>query len=345
MKKVYVGLDLGSTVCAAGAMDKGGRVLGKVEFPTSLQNLLECAKSIPGEVHLMFEEGEMSGWAYRVLTPHVKRVVVCDPKRNAWICKDSVKSDTVDALKLAELLRTENYREVFHSRDEEMEAFKKAVQLQVEMGRKVAALKSQLKAQFRREGVICKDGSVYDPEGSEKALERVSNATVRKVILQNYSLLGQLEEAKKKAGSVVVSLSRGYPIISSLRKAPGMGPILSARFVACIQTPHRFRRRSKVWRYSRLGVTDRSSDGKPLERKRLDHAGNGILKDLSRKAFHAAMKTKESNLFQRTYRRSLKATGNAVHARLTTQRKILSVLWAMWRDGTEYDDGVDGYRA
>jgi len=342
LKTVYVGLDLGSTVCAAAAMDKRGKVLGQVEFPTSMQNLIDCVTSIRGEVHVMIEEGELSGWAYRVLAPHVKRVVVSDPKRNAWIAKDTVKGDPVDALKLAELLRLGSFREVFHPDDEEMEAFKKAVQLHVEMGRKVAALKNQLKAQFRREGVICKDRSVYDPEGSEKALEKVSSPTVREVILQNFSLLDQMEGAKKKAEKVVVSLSRRYPIISAFRKVPGMGPILSARFVAYIQTPHRFHRKSKVWKYSRLGVTDRSSDGKPLERKRLDHAGNGILKDLSRKAFNAAMKKKEDNLFQRTYRNSLKATQNAVHARLTTQRKILSVLWAMWRNGTEYDDG---YRA
>jgi transposase len=345
LKKVYVGLDLGSTVCAAGAMDKSGRVLGKKEFPTSMQNLIECVKSIDGEVHVMFEEGEMSGWVCRALTRHVKRAVVCDPKRNAWIAKDSVKGDKVDAVKLADLLRMNSFKEVFHSQDEEMESFKKAVQLHVEMGRKVAALKSQLKAQFRREGVICKDRAIYDLEGSERALKKVSSPTVREVILQNYSLLEQMEKAKKKAESVVLSLSRRYPILSSFRKVPGMGPVLSARFVAYIQTPHRFRRRSKVWRYARLGVTDRTSDGKTLERKRLDREGNGILKDLSRKAFHAAMKKKEDNLFQRTYRRSLKTTQNAVHARLTTQRKILSVLWAMWRNDTEYDDGVDGHRA
>jgi len=107
----------------------------------------------------------------------------------------------------------------------------------------------------------------------------------------------------------------------------------AARFSASIQTPDRFSSKRKLWRYCRLGITERSSDGKRLGPKRLDHTGLGRLKDVSRKAFISALHTRSDNAFKRSYQRALARTHNATHARLTTQRKILAVLRAMWKGG------------
>ena len=46
------------------------------------------------------------------------------------------------------------------------------------------------------------------------------------------------------------------------------------------------------------------------------------------------------------YLRSLQRTGSETSARLNTQRKILAIMLAVWRDGTEYSDElVVGKRA
>jgi hypothetical protein len=47
------------------------------------------------------------------LKPHVTKIVVCDPRRNALL-KEGNKSDKVDARKLAELLRAGLLRPVYH---------------------------------------------------------------------------------------------------------------------------------------------------------------------------------------------------------------------------------------
>ncbi len=59
-------------------------------------------------------------------------------------------------------------------------------------------------------------------------------------------------------------------------------------------------------------------------------AGVGSLKDVSRKVFEAARRTKTDNSFKQFYEMSLANTKNQVHARLSTQRKILATLRAMW---------------
>jgi len=106
--------------------------------------------------------------------------------------------------------------------------------------------------------------------------------------------------------------------------------ITACRFVAYVQTPHRFSNKRKLWRFCRLGITRRESNGKRLAHPRLDSAGVGSLKDVSRKVFEAARRTKKDNSFKRAFEYALLNTKNAVHARLSTQRKILSTLRAMW---------------
>jgi len=60
-----------------------------------------------------FEEGTCAAWLYALLKPQVTRVLVCDPRKNALL-KVGNKSDRIDARRLAELLRSNLLRPVFH---------------------------------------------------------------------------------------------------------------------------------------------------------------------------------------------------------------------------------------
>lgn len=87
----------------------------------------------------------------------------------------------------------------------------------------------------------------------------------------------------------------------------------------------------KLWRYCRLGISQRSSDGKLVGARALDRAGHGRLKDVARKAFDAARRCHEDNGFKRAYDQALAQTHNVAHARLTVMRKIVAVMRAILR--------------
>lgn len=345
MRTYYLGIDLGSIVCAGAAVNDWGDDVGAKTVETSERNLIDFVKRWNGNVIVMIEECELAGWAYRTLLPHVSKVIVSDPKRNAWIAKSSFKDDHVDAPKLARLNRMGEYREVYNPKRDDMAAFKKAVQQHETLTDKVKALKCQIKGQFRREGIFVRNRSAYLPEKRNDLLGRVKNDLVKRLITQNINILEFLEKEREEALSLMKMTSRGFKIISSFKKVPGVGPICAARFVAYVQTPHRFNDKRKLWQYSRYGIIDRRSDGKPLGWKRIDRYANGTLKNVGRTIFLGAQRKPGDNLFKRTYRESLARTHNADHARLNTERKILATMWAMWRDGTEYDDKIDEKRA
>ncbi len=270
--------------------------------------------------------------------------MVCDPKRNAWVAKAGNKNDSVDAAKLAELLRLGSYSPVWHPDDDGIAAFKVVVAHHDETSRRLARLKCQIKALLRRQGVITRGMAVYELKGRIKALHLVESVPVRKAIEADYELLDYLAGAKATARRHLIDSSKPFPVIKRLKKIPGVGPVLAARFVAYVGDPHRFNKRTLA-SYSCLGIIKRSSDGSPLGRERLNKAGNSVLKDVSRTAFERARACKGPNGIKRFYELSLRRTGNETHARLNTQRKILAMMLAIWRDGTEYSDKLVGGRA
>src|SRR5882724_13713049 len=69
---------------------------------TKAATILEFFAGLCGTLSVTFEEGTWAAWLYDLLKPHVAKLVVCNPRKNALL-KDGNKSDRIDAHKLAEL--------------------------------------------------------------------------------------------------------------------------------------------------------------------------------------------------------------------------------------------------
>lgn len=338
MEAVYAGLDLGSTSCEVVVKTKAGERILHRPFPTGEAGLRSVIGGIPGKVIVNLEASELSGWAARILwsLDNVEKVVVSNPKTNAWIARDPLKNDGRDADKLCDQVRLGIFDEVYCPKDDQRAEFKQLVQHYDSLTREEVRLKNQIKGRYRLQGIIVQTQDVYTSEGRAAYLSRVPSAATREAIGQMYCVLDVTLKAQKDAHKLMAREGKKYPEIGLFLEMPGIGPVSACRFSSYIQTPHRFRTARKLVRYCQLGITDRVSDGKSLGYRRLDKNGNGRLKDLSRKAFMHAMKY--DNAFSRAYRRTLARTHNETHARLTVQRKILTTMWAMWKGGVRYDD-------
>ncbi len=338
MGGVYTGLDVGSSSCHLVAMDKDGTVLADRKCLTSEANVIAAVETLRGDVHLHLEASELTGWIRSLLQPRVARVVVSHPKTNAWITKDPLKRDQRDAFKLAELLRMNRVHAVYYPATEDRRLFKQLVQHYEDLTRSQAQLKVRIKARLRQQGLIVRGDAVYHPHHRDRWLQQLTSLLLREAIQQLYGLLDRTHEAQLAARRLLRREASRYAEIERFMAVPGVGLIGACRFSAYVQTPHRFSTKRKLWRYCRLGITDRSSDGKPLGYKALDWSGNGCLKDMTRTAFLGAMRAQTDNVLKRTSRDSLSRTQNPVHARLTTQRKLVAILRAMWKGGTPYQD-------
>lgn len=338
MQKVYVGVDLGSSSFQQVGLSEAGLPRLKREFQTSEANLIKAFADLEGEIHVHLEAGELAPWAVSVIAPLVKRVVCSHPQTNAWIAKDADKCDRVDAFKLADLLRLNRFKEVQYPATQSRRDFKTLVQHYDELTAQQARLKTKLKARLRMQGVIVRGERVFSVTGRKAVLAAVRSPPVRTAINQLYTVLDQSVASQTEARLLLLRAAQALPEIKIMKTAPGVGPIGACRFSAYIHTPQRFSSTRKLWKYCRLSVSHRSSNGRPLRRPRLDRNGCGRLKDVSRKAFEAAMRSSQDNGFKRAYQRALETTHDTTHARLTVQRKIVSTLRAMWITQTPYAD-------
>ena len=149
-----------------------------------------------------------------------------------------------------------------------------------------------------------------------------------------YKRLDALGKLWQEARTTMIELERRYLEITQFQRMPGIGVVGAHVFSAFIQTPHRFATKQKLWRYCQLGVVERSSAGKPLVYKRLDSSGQ---RALSHQCWLSSLRTAQLSEVSLFYDASLRRPRDTVHARLNTQRKILSVLWTIWKNNVDYN--------
>jgi transposase len=337
MRKIaYLALDVHVRNCVLGDMDNNGKFLGTKRFVTTEQNIIHALKSVTAKnKYLVIEEGTLSPWIAQVASAYVTQVNICDPRENALIYKSTNKRDKVDVQRLCRLLRLNEIKHVYHPEDDQRAVFKAAVQHYLDISHQKIRIKQKIKAMYRHWGVIDVFGErIYNRKSYDEYLKQIPHRPVRNQLKRLYCLLDNNRMVLKTALAEMKQLGRKYPEIKQFKNIPGIGDIGAHVFDAFIQTPHRFAKKNRVWKYCRLSITDRSSDGKSLGFKRLDKSGIGELKALTYRAYMASMRS--DNEVRRFYRQSLQRTLNRKHARLNTQRKILSVMYSIWKKGSAY---------
>src|ERR1700688_4235101 len=92
----YIGMDVHQATISVAVMDAGGKLIMECLLETKAATIVEFIRGLHGTVSLTFEEGTSAAWLHDLLKPHVSRLVVCDPRKNALL-KDGNKSDRIDA--------------------------------------------------------------------------------------------------------------------------------------------------------------------------------------------------------------------------------------------------------
>jgi len=333
----WLGLDAHAKFSLLAWMDEAGKRRGHWRFPTTEPQLIKHLQHIPAATkHLALEECGLGRWLSQVAAPHVTEVLVCDPRENHQISRHHHKCDEEDGYGLAHLHRLGALKKVWQPPNDQRAVFKCAAQTYLEAVQRQTALKLQLKAHYRQWGVIPTGSTVYSRSGRVAYLAQVRQAGVRAQLQLRYEALDGALEVERKARRLMRQLGQPYPEIRRLRTVPGVGCIGAHLFVAYIQEPTRFETPQQLFRYCRLGIRDRSSDGKPLGYQQLDRTGHGVLKAISYRAWLAATKRRHGAVYE-FYRASWQRTHNATHARLNTQRKVLDTLRVLWIGQQEFD--------
>jgi transposase len=292
-----------------------------------------------------FEEGTSAAWLHDLLKPHVSHLVVCDPRKNALL-KDGSKSDRIDARKLAELLRGNQLKPVYHG-EHGVRTLKELGRSYLTITQDVTRVMSRIKALYRSWAIPCSGTTVYALRHRAEWLAKIQEPGVRLRAERFYQQLDLLQPVRQQARCDLLVESRKHSAVKLLRQIPSIGPIRAALLVALLQTPHRFRTKRQLWAYSGFAVETHDSGeyryvrGKPQRnRERMTVRGlsnnhNHDLKNLFKgAAISASIRPGPLRDF---YVELLERGMRPTMARLTLARKMAAITLTIWKKGVDFD--------
>ena len=92
----YIGMDVHKESISIAVRNAVGKIVMECVIETKASMILQFVDGLRGDLHVTFEEGTWAAWLYDLLKPHVTKLMVCDPRRNALL-QDGNQNDRVDA--------------------------------------------------------------------------------------------------------------------------------------------------------------------------------------------------------------------------------------------------------
>ena len=204
---------------------------------TKASTILEFLAGLRGALSVTFEEGTWAAWLYDLLKPHVAKLLVCNPRKMA-VLKQGNKSAKIDARKLAERLRLNDLKPVYHG-ETGVRMLRELARSYLTMVKDLTRVMSRVKALYRSWAIPCAGRDVYYTRHRNQWLDKIQQAGVRRRAEQLYQQLDMLQHLRQQARRELLAESRKHTVTAKLRQIPALGPIRAALAVALIQTPSR----------------------------------------------------------------------------------------------------------
>lgn len=341
----YIGMDVHQTSTSIVVLNAAGRQLTAAVVQTQAQDLLAFIQGLRGTLHLTFEEGTYAAWLYDLLVSQVARLVVCDPRRNALLQSGS-KSDPIDAHKLAELLRLDALRPVYHGQHS-LRALQELSRSYLALVQDSTRVMNRIKALYRGRGIACAGQQVYSPRQRASWIGQLPEPGVHQRAELLYQELDLLRVLRRDARRAMLGESRKHAAHRSLQGVPGLGAVRIALLLALVQTPFRFRNKRLFWAYVGLGLVTRVSAEFCMVNGQLKRAGKtpairGLnpnhqrqLKEIFKSAASTAVQ--KPGPWQEFYRERVALGRKPELVRLTVARKLAALTLSLWKKGGRYD--------
>jgi hypothetical protein len=169
---------------------------------------LQFVDGLRGDVHVTFEEGTWAAWLHDLLKPHVTKVVVCDPRRNALL-QEGNQNDRVNARKLAELLHNNQLRSVYHG-DHGLRTLKELVRSYLTITQDLSRVMTRMKAMYRSWAIPSSGKQVYAPRHRAEWLGKINEPGVRRRAVFYYQQLDALRRLRQEVRRDLLAESKKH---------------------------------------------------------------------------------------------------------------------------------------
>jgi transposase len=164
----------------------------------------------------------------------------------------------------------------------------------------------------------------------ETPLDHETRALVEPLVKVLEVLTPQIVLVEKK----LEQLCAAEPVVKRLGTVPGVRLIVAAAFVSVIDDAKRFRRAHHVEAYVGLVPSEDTSIHRKLGA--ITKQGNSYLRALLTQAAHSVFRLRTDDPLKRWGEAIAQRRGKRI-AVVAVARRLVGILWAMWRDGSVYN--------
>src|ERR1700684_4402044 len=341
----YIGMDVHKKSISIAVRNDAGKIVMECVIETKASMILDFIAGLRGDLHVTFEEGTSAAWLYDLLKPHVTKLVVCDPRKNASM-REGNQSDKIDARRLAELLRLHHLSPVYHG-EHGLRSLKELVRSYLTITKDLTRVMSRVKAIYRSWAIPCTGKQVYAARHRAEWIEKIREPGVRRRAEFYYQQLDALQILRQQVRRELLAEAKKHKAWKLLCQIPSIGPIRAAVLLGILQTPHRFRSKRQLWTYSGFGIETQSSADhrrihgqlqrakKQISIRGLNRNYNHDLKNLFKGA--AIVAATKPGPFGEFYAELLAKGMRQKMARLTLARKIATIVLIVWKRGVSFD--------
>jgi transposase len=330
----YIGIDLHKTSSQVCILTEDGELIERrIKTDKECFDKLFAAKPT---ARILVEASTESEWCARHLESLGHEVIVADPNfAPMYATRDRrIKTDKRDARALCEACRLGAYRPAHRTSDRQRDV-KAHLLVRETLVRTRSKYISFIGALARREGCRIKAGP------SPSFARRVELAGLPAHTLAQIEpllvMLKTLNEQIKAADKRVEEIAKADEVVQRLCSVPGVGSVVATTFAATLDDASRFLGAKHVRSY--LGLVPREySSGERQRRGRISKAGSVRARSLLVEAALALLrwKTEKTKVLHEWTTRIAQRRGKAT-AIVALARKLAGIMFAVWRDGTEFD--------
>lgn len=327
-----VALDLGAkkiTYCEISE----GRVLrrGTVSEVESLRS--ELGPDQPPAT-VAFEAGRDAWFVHDLLVEWNNEVIVVDTTRvkQLGIGQHGRKTDRIDAEVLARAVERGGIPKA-HVLSPARRELRRVLAVRRALVESRASLVTMLR------GLVREQGEKLPSCSTEHFVRRVreqklSSDTVT-LIQPLLTLIECIDQQLAPTEEKLTQLCAEEPVTKVLTTAPGVGTVVAAAFISVVDEAQRFRHAHQLESYIGLVPGENSSGGK-RRLGAITKKGNSYLRMLLVQAGWNILRSKGEDPLK-TWATQVAARRGKRVAIVALARRLVGVLWALWRDGTDYD--------
>ena len=268
-----------------------------------------------------------------VLSPHVGRVVIANPKQVRLIADAKVKTDKIDAAVLARLYAGGFLPEVWVP-DARTEAMRRQVTRRTQLVRQRTRLKNIVQSILHAHLVPpCPHGDLFGRAGRGWLAGQWLPEDERAAVERHIRELDRLGEELSGVERDIARRALEDEAVKRLMTVPGIDMVVAVGLAAAIGDARRFAAPERLVAYLGLHPSVHQSGDGPARHGRITKQGRGQARGMLVEAAWAAARSPGP---LRAFFLRIAARRGQHAAAVATARKMAVVVWHMLRDGKDY---------